>query len=237
MKTKASLTRTLFPLLMMFILILAIAASAFAGKQDRPIGSFTEIEISSAFKVVLTQGNTEKLTLEADENILDKIITEVRGNKLIIKLENNNIIRNTKEMTVYLTFKELSKISLSGAVNLSGTNAMKFNDLDIDGSGSSKIDLDLTTKKLKLDLSGASTIVLKGTGTSLAADFSGASSLKAEDFKVKSCAIDCSGASSIIVNASEKLRVEGSGASKIKYTGNPAIVETDLSGASKISKI
>lgn len=237
MKTKASFTRTLFPLLMMFILVLAIAASAFAGKQDRPTGSFTEIEISSAFKVVLTQGNTEKLTLEGDDELLQKVITETRGNKLIIKLKDGTYNKSFKEVTVYLTFKTLSKIELSGAVNLNGTNQMKFDNLELECSGATKINLNFNASKLDCDLSGASTLSLEGNVQVLDIDVSGASKVNAEELVVKNCNIDCSGASYIAIHVTDKLRAEGSGASKISYKGNPSIVESDMSGASKMSKI
>jgi len=57
------------------------------------------------------------------------------------------------------------------------------------------------------------------------------------NFLSRSCEIECSGASKITVYTTEKLIIKASGASKISYAGNPEIVETDLSGASKISKI
>jgi hypothetical protein len=237
MKTTASLSRTTFILLIILSLITVFTIGAFAGKQDRPIGSFTGIEISSALKVVLTQGNTEKLTLEGDDEILQRVITEIKGNTLIIRLKEGTYNKSHQDVTAYLTFKTLSKIDLSGAVKLSGTNAMKFDNLEFDCSGATKIDLNLTAVKLDADFSGASSLKLEGSAQMLGIDVSGASKVNAEDLVVKNCNIDCSGASYIAIHVTDILRAEGSGASKISYKGSPSIVETDMSGASKMSKI
>ena len=237
MKTTASLSKTTFILLMILSLITVFTIGAFAGKQDRPTGSFTGIEISSAIKVVLTQGNTEKLTLEGDDDILQRVITETRGNKLIIKLKEGTYNKSSQEVTAYLTFKTLSSIELSGAVNLNGTNEMNFNDLEFECSGATKINLHLNASKLDCDFSGASNLSLEGSAQLLNIDISGASKVNASDFVVKNCNIDCSGASYIAIHVTDKLRAEGSGASKISYKGNPSIVESDMSGASKMSKM
>lgn len=237
MKTTASLSKTTFILVMIISLITVLAAGAFAGKQDRQVANFSEIEISSAIKVVLTQGNTEKLILEGDDEMLQRVITEVKGNTLIIRLKDGTYNKTTREITAFLTFKNLSKIELSGAVTLSGTNPMKFNDLNLDCSGATKIDMNLTANKLDADFSGASTLKLEGNVQTLDLDISGASKIEASSLIAKNCFLDCSGASTVTIHVTDKLRAEGSGASKISYKGNPAVVETDMSGASKVTKL
>lgn len=237
MKTNPAQTRKIFPLLMVILLILAAIAPAFAAKEERKISQFTKLEVSSAFKVVLTQGNTEKLLIDASEDDMNQIITEVKGNKLIIRLKSAVFNRQIAGITIYLTFNTLTDIDVSGAVEVKGTNVMSFNDLEIEGSGASTITLNLSAKKLSCDLSGASSANLVGQAARFDIDLSGASKLDAREFTSKESNIDVSGASSAQVNVTEKLKVEGSGASNVRYSGNPAIVVSDLSGASSVKKI
>lgn len=236
MKTNPAQTRKIFPLLMALLLILAALAPAFAAKQVRKVAHFTELEVSSAFKVVLTQGNAEKLMIDASEDDIDKVITEVKGNKLIIRLKNTSFNRKSSDIRIYLTFITLTDIDVSGAVELKGTNEMKFNDLEIEGSGASSISLNISSNKLSCDLSGASSAILAGQVARFEVDLSGASRLNALDVTAKVCNIDVSGASNVKVNVTEKLKVEGSGASDVLYSGNPPIVESDLSGAATVKK-
>ncbi|MDY0104654.1 MAG: head GIN domain-containing protein [Lentimicrobium sp.] len=238
MKTNPALTRKIFPLVLILALILSISISSFAAKQERKISNFTELEVSSAFIVALTQGPVEKLMVEADEADIDDIITEVRGGKLIIKPRNTNFFSNKfQNVRIYLTFTQLTDIEVSGAVELKGTNVMKFNDLEIEGSGASKINLNLSAARLNCDISGASSVNLMGSASSFEMDLSGASMLDALDLTATICDIDASGASTAKVKVSQKLMVEGSGSSSIQYAGSPAVVEKDISGAASVKKI
>ncbi|MHC1773773.1 MAG: head GIN domain-containing protein [Lentimicrobium sp.] len=236
MKTITAQKNFVMQLILLFVLAVTISLNALASKQERTVKNFNKFEVSGGFKVILTQGSTEKLVIDADDDVLPKIITEVKAGTLIIRLENNTHISNGKDLIAELTFINLDEIELSGAVNITGTNPMKFANLEIDGSGATKINLDLSATKLEIDFSGASEITLKGNAPEFDADLSGASSIEASEFLTRKCSIDCSGASDARVNVTESLSVEGSGASKISYTGNPANLDTELSGSSKINK-
>ncbi len=236
MKTNPAQTRKIFPLLIILLFLLAALAPAFAIKGERKISHFTELVVSSAFKVVLTQGNEEKLLLDASDHDMGEIITEVRGSKLIIKLKETNFSRQVGGVSVCLTFIILTDINVSGAVEIQGTNAMSFNDLKIEGSGASIISLNIAAKVLNCNLSGASSATLVGQAARFDIDLSGAPKLNALEYTAKESNIVASGASTAQVNITEKLKVKGSGASNVQYSGNPAVVESDLSGAASIRK-
>jgi len=204
-------------------------------KETRNISSFSAIDVSSAFEIYLTQGNSESLVIEADENIMEYIITEVRGGILRIYIDEHRNIRNVKTMKAYISFKMLEKIELSGACDIRGESVFKFDDLEIEVSGASEIYMQLTAKKVHLDLSGASEIEFIGSANELIVDASGASDITAIDFEVKVCNIDASGACGIKVFATDELNVEASGASTVRYKGKPS-VSLDSSGASSIRR-
>jgi len=79
-----------------------ITGNGIVEKQTRKVSSFNALDISSAFDIFLTQGNEESLVIEADENIMEYIITEVRGGTLRIYIDEHRNIRNVKTMKVYL---------------------------------------------------------------------------------------------------------------------------------------
>jgi hypothetical protein len=237
MKTITAQKNFLLEMILIITLAIVVSLTATAGKQERQVKNFHEIEVSGAFNITLTQGNVEKLVVEADADILPKIITEVRGGTLIIKFKNNTTINNSGKMNIELTFINLDGIDLSGAVKLTGAHPLKFTHLEIEGSGASKINLNFTASKLNCDLSGASDITLSGIVPDFYAELSGACNLNAEELKTRFCSLESSGASKAKVNVSEKLSVEGSGATHVSYTGNPASIDSDMSGASKLQKI
>lgn len=236
MKTITAKKNLALQVIMLIVLLMTITLTVKAEKQDRKVGNFTKIEVSGAFNVILTQGNSASLSLEASEELLERVISEVKGDKLILRLENNTRIIGTESPTAYVSFINIDEIDLSGAVKISGTNPMKFKHLLIDGSGATKVDLNLSAITLKCNASGSSKIILKGDAEEFEAELSGATKIDAEDFKTTNCTLDCSGASNSKVYVTGSLKVDGSGACNITYTGNPQQVDSDMSGASKIRK-
>jgi hypothetical protein len=203
-------------------------------KQERSVSPFSGIEVGGAFKVFLTQGDKESLVVEADENLLEIIETEVHGNTL--KISTNKDIRGSEAMNVYITFKSLKEIDVSGACNLTGENTFKLEDLDLDCSGASDAMIKLSAASLSLDCSGASRMELYGTAESIDMDVSGASDLDALEFEVKVCNAEISGASHAKIFVTGELSAEVSGAGSLKYKGDAVIKNHDVSGAGSLKK-
>lgn len=240
MKTKQLLT---IAVALTFLLTLQSSCSyGFGGikgngnvtKQERQLGSFSGLDVGGAFKVFLTQGDKESVTVEADENLLDVISTEVRGNTLVIKTTED--INDSEALNIYLTFKDLDKMDISGACHLTGENKMKFDELDLECSGASDVELKMAAQKLSLDLSGASQIELYGSAESVDLDLSGASGFDGYDLEAEIYFADISGASHAKIFVNKELSAEVSGAAGLKYKGDPVIKEHDVSGAGSMKK-
>jgi len=202
-------------------------------KEERNVKEFNEIQVSGAYMVYLTQGSKEELIIEADENLMDLITTKVVDGKL--KIYNKKDIRCSKKMNIYLTFVEIDELSVSGAVDIEGTNKFTLNELSLNVSGAAEIFLDIELKELDAELSGASEFEIRGFAKEVVIEISGASELDASDFKVEEMQIEISGAADAKVFATESLEINASGASNIKYRGNPSINQR-ASGASSIRK-
>ncbi|MDP2238334.1 MAG: head GIN domain-containing protein [Bacteroidales bacterium] len=212
----------------------AVRGSGNKQVEERNVRSFVAIDVSGGFEVILKQGSAEALTIEADDNLMKLIVTEVRGGELKIYTEGN--VSPKTKMKAYVTFVKLDEIDLSGAVKLRAENKLTFNRLSIEGSGASDIELDLSADRIEADLSGASKINLSGSSPKVELECSGASKIYASGLEATSIRLDLSGASYAEVFATESLIVDASGASTIRYKGNPERLVTNTSGASKVSK-
>ena len=138
------------------------------------------------------------------------------------------------EMTIYLTFKNLNYVDFSGAVEVSAENALTFSELEMDVSGAAEIDLEMKAEKYTAEFSGASEIDFRGSCKTGYIEISGASEFDAEGLQFDELSIELSGASEARIFATNKLRVDASGASEIRYKGNPPNISIDESGASSI---
>jgi hypothetical protein len=203
-------------------------------KQERSVDSFDGIDVGGAFKVYLKQGSSQKVVVEADENLLDVISTEVRGSMLKIKTTED--IRDSEALNIYITFTDLKKLDVSGACDLETEDKIKIGDLEMDCSGASDVMLKMSAGEIDLDCSGASQMDLYGTAEYIKLNISGASNLDASDLEVKVLDADVSGASKAKVFVTGELMADVSGAASLKYHGDAVVKEHDVSGAGSMKK-
>ena len=53
-------------------------------EEVRDVDGFTGVEVSTGIDVFLSQGNTFEVVVEADENLQEVILTELKGDKLVV---------------------------------------------------------------------------------------------------------------------------------------------------------
>ncbi len=202
--------------------------------EERSIDSFDKIDISGHFEVFINQGKTEKVEIEADQNLIELIETETKNNTLYIK--SKEPIGDAESLKLYITVVSIEDIDISGAVELNSKGTIEAENLEIDISGAADVNLGVDVVSLAMDMSGASETTLRGKAENFDIELSGASDLQAEKLKTKHTSVDISGAGSAKVFAKKTLKVEVSGAGSVKYKGNPKITK-DISGAGSVTKL
>jgi hypothetical protein len=203
-------------------------------KKDRKVGSFTGIKVSSGIDVFLKQGNSESLSVEADENLHDYIYTEVNGG--VLHIYTKVTIRDAEMKRAYVTMKDINSISTSSAGDITGETPVKTDRLKLSTSSAGNINLDVNATEINIDISSAGDIRLTGQADMLEADLSSAGSLKAYDLQVKEADISVSSAGDADINVSEKITAHASSAGSINYKGNPRYVDAHSSSAGGIHK-
>ena len=176
--------------------------------EQRDVSGFDRVSFEGFGKLIITHGSEESLTIEAEDNILPKIETNVRGGTLEIGFDTTSwqdIIRPTKSITFTLTVKTLEGIALSGA------GSIEANDVD--------------TERFDVELSGAGSIELSGFTEAQEINVSGAGSYDGGELQSERIDVNISGAGSATVWATESLDVNISGVGNISYYGDPLVRE------------
>ena len=118
--------------------------------EDRGISNFNAIEIKGKIEVILTQGSNQSVTVETDENLQFTVVTEVRGNTLIINI-SKRIVRK-KVLNVYVTIDEyINKITTKDKAKITADGLFHFSALTIDAKGDSKITMDIKSEQLTIN--------------------------------------------------------------------------------------
>ena len=225
--------------------------------QLRKLPNFTSIRVSNAIELFISQSNKTEVAVSAkSEEYRNRIITEVSGGTLIIRMADNRWWKFGNEdyrIKAYVSVKDLYAITASGATNIKIVNGLSSEKLKINLEGASDLKGDIKAGTLLADLSGASSFKgtvqanafsmkgsgacafeVSGSGDDLILDVSGASSVKMYDYLVKGASVDASGASSVKINVSGILTLHATGASSIDYKGAAAIKDMQSSGASSV---
>lgn len=206
-------------------------------KQNRTVEDFTGIKVENAISLVLTQGNSNSVSVSTSNSEDQKrVITEVENGILNVKLESGIWSWKNRKIIVHVSMQSIASIEASGASDIKITNKLLSEDLKIKLTGASSLKGEIKGLKLNVGLSGASTIKLNGIGGEVNIKATGASSCKGFDFNCENAKIEASGASEINISVNKSLFAKASGASSINYKGNPSVKEIKSSGASSIKQ-
>jgi hypothetical protein len=183
--------------------------------QVRDVAPFSSIELAGANTVVIRVGEKQSVVVMADENLLDRVTTEVQSGNLVIANTPGNITTKSP-MSVEVTLPALSALTLSG----SGT-------ISVNG---------LQTESLEVALPGSGTITGSGTATRLDVMVSGSGTVQFTQVVADEAQVVLRGSGSIFVTASRSLNASLSGTGTIHYSGNPQHVTTSVTGTGSISR-
>jgi hypothetical protein len=196
-----------------FSFVRGVKGSGNISTETRDIKDFRSIDVSGVFNVEIVAQKDFSVQVEADDNLIPLIKTEVNDGVLEISTEKR--VKSSTRMTIRISAPDIEKIEASGATVVSLA--------------------DLKNSGLTIDTSGASKIKLAGETSDLNVDVSGASKIDAENLQAIDAVVDASGASRVLVNVSRELRADCSGASSVIYSGTPSNIQKKTSGASSIA--
>ncbi len=224
-----------------FLFFLLITAGSFAmqkrtDKQPRSVESFQSIHVSSGIDLYLTQSDNERVSIQADDDIIDDIITEVKNGVLNIYCKKKFNWGWTSPRKAYVSFKELKSIHASAGSDVYSDNEFVLTDLDIKASSGSDIRLsNVTATEISLHTSSGSDAFISGETEHFEARASSGSDLDAAKLKSKSCDVSVSSGSDASVFVTQVLKASASSGGDIRYHGNPKHKDINESSGGDIS--
>jgi predicted small secreted protein len=207
--------------------------------NSRSVSGFDSLLFAGIGELIITQGATESLKIDAEDNIMPKIITRVEKGQLYIGFERENWqdqVFPTKSIVFNLTVKNLKSVELSGVGSVN-TSAFKANDLAIKvgGAGGVKMKgLDIGT--ITTTLSGAGNVELFGKAGRVEVSLSGVGNFSCGDLQVSTAKVTVSGAGGATVWAVENLEINITGAGSVGYYGKPRLIK-NITGLGVINEL
>lgn len=203
-------------------------------EKERNAIEATGIKVSSGIDVYLRQGDDYKLSVEADGNLHDYILTEKNGDVLHVYTEAN--IRRAECKKVYVTLKEINSVSCSSAGDLIGETPVESKKLRFSASSAGDIKLEVYAETIEIRISSSGDITLSGEADSMDADLSSAGNLNAYNLTVKEADVSVSSAGDADIYVTERLIARSSSAGDIYYKGDPKYIDAHSSSAGGVHR-
>jgi len=211
-----------------------------------PLGvgiEFSHLKFDVAGEVFIEQGDTCTLRIEGDQDLTEKVKTEVAEDTLSITFKSEETglkklawIGEESKIQYFVTLKSLKGLTLSGVGNIHAANLSGVS-LSLLHSGEGRVILErLNYQELQISLEGLGEIRLTGEAETQGVDLSGLGTYKAEDLKTREANVIVSGAGTARVWVEEVLNVTLTGAGSVQYKGQPAL-EKSITGLGSIKPL
>jgi hypothetical protein len=216
------------------------SASAF-DTQDRRLSGFNAIDATGSFDVIITQGNTESVRVEAPADVIDRITTEVRGGVLKLGTKRNSgwnwNWNDNNRMVVYVTIRNVIAVSLTGSGDVLFKNGLRAENMSLSISGSGDMSGRIEARSLESNISGSGDIKLSGRAGTSSISISGSGDYSAGSLTTEETAVRVSGSGDVHINANSKIDASMSGSGDVYYSGNARQVNTVKHGSGEIHHI
>ena len=186
--------------------------------QERSVSGFHGLAVAVPGQLEVVQGNSEKLTITGDDNVVPQIETTVENGELRIRFREHNHfgVRLRAPLKLVLSVKALDAIAVAGSGDVQAPA--------------------LNSTHLRLSISGSGNVVLGGKGESLAVEIAGSGDLKAQRFEAQSAKVEIAGSGDATVWARAKLTASVAGSGDVRYFGDPAVTRS-IAGSGSVRRL
>lgn len=205
------------PFLTMLFLMPAVLLAQ--KKETRDVPAFQGISYRVPGKLYLRQGSPQKVEIEGDPAILEKIETRTEGSRLIIETARKwfDWDWNDEEVTVYITVKDIESIGVSGSGDLIAQTKITAENLDLKVSGSGSLKAEVEARGvLEAGVSGSGNMAVMGKCKTFDSNVSGSGRIMADGM------------------TADNYKISISGSGKIQAKGSAKVVRANVSGSGKV---
>ena len=201
--------------------------------QDRNISNdFESIKVGQGLDLYITQSNAVDLSVEADENLHEFIMTEVEDGVLSIYTTEN--IRRAASRRINVTVVNLSAIKATSGSEVISTNTIEVDELELNTTSGAEMKIDVKTESLNCQSTSGSDIKVSGTTVLLFAEATSGSDIKASNLKASISKVKATSGADISLNTSKELTARATSGAGIRYSGNPKKVEKSDSSSGSV---
>jgi Protein of unknown function (DUF2807). len=220
------------------------------------VGKFDRVTLEGFGDIYITQGQSESLSVQTDDNIIPLLEMQVRGSELRLGMKQGMDVNPTQSITYQLTVSELNNVTLAGSgnfylepvksgdltvsipgsgnIDIKGLNAGKLS-IDLGGSGNITIE-NINAKTVDASIKGSGDIKLGGNANTQNMTIDGSGNYLAGSLETDIADISVPGSADVTVWVNDELKIKVNGSGHIQYYGKPT-VDQNVSGSGNITSL
>ncbi|WP_375563158.1 head GIN domain-containing protein [Bernardetia sp. OM2101] len=226
-----------------FLFLFVFTFSTIFAQEVRSVEKFEEISSGGSFDIKIVKSSKNEVKIDgADAELLEKLQTEVEGNRLKIGIKSGKNWKsygsNKVTITVYHTEK-IEDLSLAGSGSIEWDGSLHSSRLDVSVAGSGKVCGRIAVSELEVSIAGSGKVCLQGVATEQDIRIAGSGDYDADELKTQKTAIRISGSGDAEVYVTKELEAKISGSGDVRYTTGGNELERQIvkvSGSGKVRK-
>lgn len=194
--------------------------------EAREVSAFEKLTVDGSAQVFLKKDNETSVRVEAEDNVMQYVVTEVNSGRLHIFLDlrgDYSGLRTHKGIRVYVTTPEISSVAINGSGSVQGAGQWECQLMQISLNGSGSVKMSLSADRLVTSLQGSARVFLDGQVKEQNIKISGSAGYQAASLTSLVATVTISGSGDAVVNAKEDLDVQIFGSGNVSYSGSPRL--------------
>ena len=183
--------------------------------ETRDVRGFDEIVVLGSGKVLVDVTGTESLEIEAEDNLMEFLTTEVIDGRLELGFKSGQLLSPRRDITYTITASQLNGVTIRGSGDIDASN--------------------IDTDTFAVEISGSGDVAPVGTSDHLEVAISGSGRFDGTDLESATGEVRVSGSGNVVVNVTDELDVTVSGSGDVRYIGDPSL-NSKISGSGDVSQ-
>lgn len=214
-----------------------VAGSGHVVKEQRTLAPFHKVSVDLPTVVELVQGDTEDVQIEADDNLLPLIETQVINGQLRIQVAKGFNFPRPSKIRLTVNARQVDSLAVRGSADLSVAH-LQASKLESSIAGSGHITIrDLHSRDLSVSIAGSGNFEAQGTAATMDVSIAGSGDVRTPLLSTQKTSVSIAGSGDATVWVRQALSVSIAGSGGVRYYGEGILQESSITGSGRVRQI
>ncbi len=202
--------------------------------ETRDPGDFSGVSLSVSAELFISKGEECSVVIEAEENLMPYLETDVRNGRLTVRSNAN--ITTREDIRIYVTTSDIEVLRTTGSGNINVLDRFSADRLNLEVLGSGNISVEISAREITSSIRGSGDIKLAGRCREHNISIMGSGDMRSDELESGVCKVSVMGSGNAYVWVNSLLDINIMGSGNVYYKGSPDI-STRQMGSGRVRKL